>query len=103
MIRQMVGRANRAQGVAYGRVFILATNVMKAETDLAYVEAKDKLRNNDIGSSIIHWLLDKYIAMVSQDRTVLFEIFCGQKWRMTTELFHKQHASVKQSISPYLE
>ena len=53
MIKQMVGRANRAQGVAYGRVFILSQNVMLAETSMEFIEAKDKQRNSDIGNTVI--------------------------------------------------
>ena len=63
-IRQMVGRANRAQGTAYGRVFILSENVMLPETEMKYIEEIDKQRNNDIGKSVIHWLLDKYLSLV---------------------------------------
>ena len=63
MIRQMVGRANRAQGTAYGRVFCVQENPMRPETDMNYIEAIDKARNNDIGRSVIHWLLDKFLKL----------------------------------------
>ena len=37
-IRQMVGRGNRAQGAAYGRVFVTAKNAIRPETTISYIE-----------------------------------------------------------------
>ena len=41
-IRQMVGRANRAQGVAHGKVYVLVKNFLLKETDMHYIEEIDK-------------------------------------------------------------
>ena len=81
-IRQMVGRANRAQGVAHGRVFIITPNSMIPETDMNYIENKDKLRNSDVGNAVVKFLIMKYLQMGASDRTTLFGLFCGQKWRL---------------------
>ena len=87
-IRQMVGRANRAQGVAHGRVFIITPNSMIPETDMNYIENKDKLRNSDVGNAVCKFLVLKYLDLGSQDRTVLFGLFCGQKWRLQIANYH---------------
>ena len=62
-IRQMVGRANRAQGVAHGRVFIISPNFMVPETDMNYIENKDKLRNSDVGNAVCKFLVRKYLYL----------------------------------------
>ena len=41
-IRQMVGRANRAQGAAHGRVFLHVKNFLLRETNMHYIEDIDK-------------------------------------------------------------
>ena len=76
---------------------------MLAETNMDFIEAKDKQRNSDIGNSVIHWLLEKFLAMTSKDRTTIFQLFNGQKWRLPMDVFHKLHPSVKEIIGPYLE
>ena len=102
-VRQMVGRANRAQGIAHGRVFILAANTMLAETTMNYIEQKDKQKSNDVGNSVIKFLIAKFIGMDSQSRTALFSLFCGQKWRLAMSDYHKLHETVKTVLAGYLD
>ena len=102
-IRQMVGRANRAQGVAHGRVFILSQNFMIAETDINYIEQKDKLRNSDVGAAVSMFLVKEYLERNLKDRTTLFQLFVGQKWRLQLQTYHTFHKSVKDVLSVYLD
>ena len=76
---------------------------MLAETNMDFIEAKDKQRNSDIGNSVIHWLLDKFLGLVQKDRSTIFQLFNGQKWRLQMEAFHRLHPTVKDNIVPYLE
>ena len=69
---------------------------MLKETDMHWIEDKDKLKSNDIGNAIIKFLVANYLeGMHDSDRNLMFTWFAGQKWRMKMETYHKLHHTAK--------
>ena len=51
-LEQMVGRANRTQGVQQGRVFVTSTVCIDPETTIEYFRKTEKKPGHDIGAEI---------------------------------------------------
>ena len=56
----MVGRGNRAQGTAFGQVFITVKNALRKESNMDFVERRDKMRNDDYGPYIAEAVVKEF-------------------------------------------
>ena len=83
VIRQMVGRGNRAQGTARGRVFVTAKNCVKAETSISYIEDRDKLRHDDLGPYLARAVVKEWPGANNTEKAYLYGHLSEQRYRMT--------------------
>ena len=66
LIRQMVGRANRTQGIQNGRVFVTSNVAYKKEVGMEYFTKAEKRPGVDMGPQIAYAIL-KLWALISDD------------------------------------
>ena len=77
MLEQMVGRANRTQGVQTGRVFVTNPVVFKEETGIDFFRASEKKPGADMGAQLSGAIVALWTHFQPEDRRAVVTFFGG--------------------------
>ena len=90
MIKQMVGRANRSQGVQNGRVFVTSTVAYKKDVGMEFFERAEKKPGLDMGPQIAGAILKLWSILGEEDKQSLISHFGGQRYMVARSLYIRQ-------------
>ena len=68
-IRQMIGRGSRTQGIQIGTVFLTGQTSV-TQTNIAFIDAKDQVRYNDIGPEIAAAIIALWPTLTAPEKTI---------------------------------
>ena len=90
MIKQMVGRANRSQGIQNGRVFVTSNVVYKKEVGMDYFTRAEKKPGVDMGPQIAGAILKLWTLINEEEKSQLINFFGGQKYMVVRSVYARQ-------------
>ena len=90
ILQQMVGRANRSQGVQTGRVFVTSNINFKNETGMDFFKLTEKKVNADLGASLAVAIQTLWPHLNVSERISVVWAFGGSKFQQTREQFSAQ-------------
>ena len=77
LIRQMVGRANRSQGIQNGRVFVTSNVCYKNEVGMEYFTKTEKRPGVDMAAQIAHAIMKLWAIITEDEKESLIHYFGG--------------------------
>ena len=77
LIKQMVGRANRSQGIQSGRVFVTSNVLYKGEIGMEFFTRSEKKVNSDMGAQIAGSITKLWAYLDDNEKNALIKYFGG--------------------------